>query len=46
MGYFLLAALLIMAAVGWGAPSSDARFLARAALAMTAVIAVQMWWGL
>lgn len=46
MGYLLLAGFLIAAATAWRSPASDARFLARAALGMAIVIAVQMWWGL
>lgn len=46
MGYYLLAGFLIVAAAGWRAPASDARFLSRVALGMAIVMAVQMWWGL
>jgi hypothetical protein len=46
MGYLLLGGFLAVAAAGWRAPASDARFLSRVSLAMAVVIAVQMWWGL
>lgn len=46
MGYLLIASFLFVAAVGWRSPKSDMRFLAGMSLAMAAVIAVQMWWGL
>lgn len=46
MGYLLVAAFAITAAHGWNSPASDTRFLARLALVMAAVIALQMWWQL
>lgn len=44
MGYFLIAALLVHAAVSWRSPRDDSRFSARAALVLACVIAIQMWW--
>ena len=46
MGYFLIAALLVGAAISWRSPRHDSRFLAVASLALAGVIAVQMWWFL
>lgn len=44
MGYLLITALLIGAALSWRSPHNDSRFAARAALVLACVIAVQMWW--
>lgn len=46
MGYFLIAALLVGAAISWRSPRRDSRFLAVASLVLAGVIAVQMWWSL
>lgn len=46
MGYLLIAALLVGAAISWRSPHGDLRFLAAASLALAGVIAVQMWWSL
>lgn len=46
MGYLLIAALLLGAAISWRSPGRDSRFLAAASLGLACVIALQMWWYL
>jgi hypothetical protein len=46
MGYFVLAALILGAAISWRSPGYDSRFLAAASLGLACVVAVQMWWHL